>query len=113
MDNVLAKDYKEIHGLAIQAYMQVWRDNHLGFCPPPTQIRDKKWSEILRSLWPDFTTVDISTRGDKIPRPGEIRKWCEGKGSNFWVNGTGNRWYFERRDIAALFKLTFGGAYHD
>lgn len=91
---------------ATQAYLSVWRKHNVNFASPVTQMRDKVWSEMLRAAWPDYTTVD--TRGGNYS---EMRRWCDGKTSSaYWVNGGGNRWYFERKDIAALFKLTFGGA---
>lgn len=102
----------EVSKMALEAYTQVWRDNHIGFCPPPGQLRDKKWSRFLREVWPECTTIrlDETTRSNVGVSHSDKMKWCkEQKLSNFWNNGGGNVWYFERRDIAALFKLQFGG----
>jgi len=93
---------------ATQAYLGVWRKHNVNFAAPVTQMKDRLWSEMLRAAWPDYTTVD--TKGGSYS---EMRKWCDGQSSSYWVNGGGNRWYFERRDIAALFKLTFGGVQND
>lgn len=102
----------DVRNLATQAYIQVWRDNHIGFIPPPGQCRDKKWSKVLRECWPDCTSIklDKSTPSNTGASDSEKFAWCQSqKASNFWVNGGRNVWYFERRDIAALFKLQFGG----
>lgn len=103
---------KEIRALATQAYMDVMQQHGLRWCPPPADMKDRKWSQTLRESWPHYTTIDV-IRGDKAPSYTEMRNWCNEKPSGYWVNGGGNRWYFERRDIAALFKLTFGGAQND
>lgn len=100
----------EIRKLATQAYLDVLRTHHVGWCPPPTEMRDKKWSSVLRETWPEYTSVDVRTTGEQKPNYSEMRRWCDEQPTSYWVNGNSNRWYFERRDIAALFKLTFGGA---
>jgi hypothetical protein len=105
-------ELRELKKLATQAYLDVWRAHHTGWCPPPADMRDKKWSATLRETWPDYTSVDVKTSGNSSPKYSELRTWCNEQPSSYWVNGGGNRWYFERRDIAALFKLTFGGAYY-
>jgi hypothetical protein len=105
-------DLKEIRNLAMKAYMGVLQEHQLSWCPPPTDMKDRKWSQVLRESWPEYTSIDVQ-RGSNAPNYTEMRKWCDDKSCGYWVNGGGNRWYFERRDIAALFKLTFGGAQHD
>ena len=105
-------EVREIHSKALDAYMQVWRDNHVGYVPAPAGLREKKWSRILREIWPQCTVVNLDdTMKSSTQTPiQELKKWCETQGrSNFWVNTYGNVWYFERKDIAALFKLHFGG----
>jgi hypothetical protein len=105
-------EVRDIHREALDAYMQVWRDNHIGHCPSPTGLREKKWSRYLREIWPECTVVnldDTMKSSTKTPVT-ELKEWCNTqKRSNFWVNTYGNVWYFERKDIAALFKLQFGG----
>jgi hypothetical protein len=102
-------DFKTAQSLATQAYIKVWREQGLLFCPPVgISTRDKHWSKRLREAWPEMTTVDIKpTDGFAIS---QMKTWCMDKGSSFWHNGNGSRWYFEKPDIAVLFKLTFGGA---
>jgi hypothetical protein len=108
METVLAP--KEVRNLALQAYLQVWRDHHVGFCPPPGQTRDKTWSRKLREMWPEYSRVKLGESNIADLRYSTMRTWCDGQpSSNYWVNGGGNIWYFERRAIAVMFKLTFGG----
>jgi hypothetical protein len=103
----------EVCRLANDAYMATLRQHHIGWCPPPGETGDKRWSKLLRAYWPDYTTVDVPTVGPNKPDYREMRNWCDSQPTNYWVNNGANRFYFERRDIAALFKLTFGGAqYH-
>ena len=102
-------DFNTAQSLATQAYIKVWREQGLLFCPPVgISTRDKHWSKRLREAWPELTTVEIkepSTIGLS-----NMKSWCEDKGSSYWHTGNASRWYFEKRDIAVLFKLTFGGA---
>lgn len=100
--------FKETREKAMAAYLAVWRESGIRWCPPPTEMRDKKWSAKLREAWPELTRVEIPTKTVK-DHFFEMKKWCNEHPSAFWTNGGGNIWYFERRDIAALFKLTFGG----
>ena len=105
-------EVRDIFGKALDAYMQVWRDHHIGYCPAPQGLREKKWSRYLREVWPDCTVVNLddTMRSSTKTPVSELKKWCNiQKRSNFWVNSYGNVWYFERKDIAALFKLQFGG----
>lgn len=102
--------FQEINKLATQAYMDVWRQHRVGWSPPPGNMRDKKWSQMLYQMWPEYTPINVRTGTADSPNYREMRQWCDNQDTGYWVNGGGNRWYFERRDIAALFKLTFGGA---
>jgi hypothetical protein len=102
------QDFKSALQEATQAYLDVWRKHNVNFANPITKMRDKQWSEVLRAVWPDYTTVDV--KKDNGLSYSDKRRWCDEKPGGYWVNGGGDRWYFERRDIAALFKLTFGGA---
>jgi len=78
------------------------------FCSPiGNSTRDKHWSKRLREAWPECTSVVVQ---DKVP---DMMRWCNDQQGSFWHNGGGNKWYFENRDTALLFKLTFGGAIHD
>jgi hypothetical protein len=55
--------------------MQVWRDNHVGYCPAPVGLREKKWSKFLREIWPECTVVnldDTMKSSTKTPVP-ELR----------------------------------------
>lgn len=102
----------ELRKKALQAYLDVWREHHIGFCSPPPGTGDKKWSKVLREIWPEYTSIrlDANTQSKTEANDSEKFKWCELQTtSNFWINGGRDIWYFERRDIAALFKLTFGG----
>lgn len=108
----MASDFKETYKEALNAYMQVWRDRHIGYVPAPPGLREKRWSKFLREVWPDCTVVNLddSMRSSTQTPVDELRGWCETQSrSNFWVNTYNNVWYFERKDIAALFKLQFGG----
>lgn len=100
----------DIRKLAQQAYLKVLTDNQASWSPPPVEMRDKRWATILRETWPDHATVYLtaspSNRSDKI-------RWCKEQGCGFWANANQTAWYFERRDIAALFKLTYGGKSND
>lgn len=100
-------DFKTAQSLATQAYIRVWREQGLLFCPPVgVSTRDKHWSKRLREAWPELTTADVGASNNLS----EMKEWCMDKGSSFWHNGNGSLWYFEKKDIAVLFKLTFGGA---
>ena len=79
------------------------------FYQPPSQIRDRLWSRELRNLWPNYTRIKLD-RETGFQAYVDRFDWCKKQPSKFWVNGTGNVWYFENRSIAVLFKLTFGGA---
>jgi hypothetical protein len=106
----MSTDFQQTMVQATQAYLNVWRDHKVGFSPPVTAMRDRAWSEMLRAAWPSYTSVDVRPRSLNGPNYAEMRRWCDQQPSGYWVNGGGDRWYFERRDIAAAFKLTFGGA---
>lgn len=102
-------DFKTAQSLATQAYIEVWRQQGLRFCPPiGVNTRDKHWSKRLREAWPEMTTVDI--REPSTVALSGMKTWADGQASSFWYTGNGARWYFEKKDIAVLFKLTFGGA---
>lgn len=100
----------EIQKLAIQAYLKVLREHPTGWTPPPTDMRDKKWSRILRDVWPECSTVYLTKANTQHSNR---HKWCEEHAGNYWASGNGEAWHFERRDIAALFKLTYGGSQND
>lgn len=106
----MREEHLAVHKEALEAYRDVWRKHQVSFCPPVLPMKDRVWSEHLRAMWPDYSTVDVKTSGGNHPNYREMRVWCDNQKSGYWTNGGGNRWYFERRDIAALFKLTFGGA---
>ena len=107
----MATDFKTAQKLATQAYLEVWRAQGLKFCPPiGVNTRDKHWSRHLREAWPELTTVDVRVTGKDAPKLHDMMEWCKDQPSSFWHSGGGDRWYFERKDIAILFKLTFGGA---
>lgn len=103
-------DFETAKAAATQAYIAEYRKHGVNFANPITQMRDRHWSEMLRAAWPEYTAVDVKNYGSNKPNYSEMRRWCNEQSSSYWVNGGGSRWYFERRDIAALFKLTFGGA---
>lgn len=105
----MMSDFKTAQSLATQAYLKVWREQGLKFCPPIGQnTRDKHWSRHLREAWPELTTVDLREPNSTLMT--EMKAWCEERAGSYWHSGGGNRWYFEKKDIAVLFKLTFGGA---
>ena len=105
----MATDFKTAQSLATQAYLKVWREQGLKFCPPiGANTKDKHWSRHLREAWPELTTVDIREPSTSLFT--EMKRWANEKPSSFWHTSGGNRWYFEQKDIAVLFKLTFGGA---
>lgn len=106
----MGTEFETARAAAVQAYIAEYRKHGVNFAAPVTQMKDRVWSEILRATWPDYQSVDVKTYGQNKPSFREMRDWCNGQPSAYWVNGGGSRWYFERRDIAALFKLTFGGA---
>lgn len=97
---------REIQQQARQAYLMVLREHQMGWTPPPTEMRDKRWAMTLRETWPDCTTVYLTSKAVKHH---DLMAWCETQNSGFWCNTSGEAWHFERRDIAALFKLTYGG----
>jgi hypothetical protein len=97
---------KDITKKATDAYLAVWREYHTGWCPPPTDMKAKKWKQTLHQIWPEYTPVTINKSSSTFK---ERRAWCDEKPGSYWANETGTRWYFERRDMAALFKLTFEG----
>lgn len=99
-------DVDDIVKQATDAYLAVWRNHHSGWCPPPTDMKAKKWKQKLHQIWPEYTPVSIYNSNTTYK---EKRAWCDDKPGSYWANDNGNRWYFERRDMAALFKLTFGG----
>jgi hypothetical protein len=89
-----------------QAYLK-WRSEqgHAEdlYCPPPPGVeRGKIWSRQLRRMWPNHGRVFV-TGGTA-----RAHQWCKEHGSHYWDVG-GNVWYFRERDVAVLFKLTFGG----
>lgn len=100
--------FKDTHEKALKAYLDVWSQGDIGWSPPPSDMLDKKWSRILRSAWLDFTRIEVSPETAKN-QFFEMRLWCEKQSSGHWCNGAGNIWFFEKKDIAVLFKLTFGG----
>jgi hypothetical protein len=104
-------EIKEIRTLARQAYLAVLQENQVGWCPPPTTMRDKNWSRFLRETWPDNATVYL--KHNESVSFATLTNWCKDKQCGFWANANGTAWYFERRDIAALFKLTYGGSQND
>lgn len=104
-------DLATAQAAATQAYIAEYRKHGVVWAPPITPMKDRIWSEILRSAWPEYTSVEIKNYGSTKPSHSEMMRWCKGQTScSFWTNGGGSRWYFERKDIAAMFKLTFGGA---
>lgn len=108
---MMSKDFEAARSAAILAYTAEYRKHNINFVPPLSPTRDRVWSEVLRAAWPDQASVEIKNYGDNKANYGEMRRWCEEKSNcSYWTNGGGSRWYFERKDIAALFKLTFGGA---
>lgn len=104
-------DIKEIRTQARQAYLAVLQEHQVGWCSPPTEMRDKNWSRFLRETWPDCATVYLKHKG-AVNITG-LMNWCKDKDCGFWSNANHTAWYFERRDIAALFKLTYGGSQND
>ena len=104
-------EIKEIRTQARQAYLAVLQEHQVGWCAPPTEMRDKNWSRFLRETWPDCATVYLKHTG--VVKVSDMMKWCKDKNCGFWANANNTAWYFERRDIAALFKLTYGGSQND
>lgn len=97
---------------AFETYRKIVKDNMRsdGHTPPPFTMRDKDWSYQLRLMWPDATRIVIDRDDDNAPEYREMTKWCREQPGGWWVNNGGNVWYFEKSDIAMMFKLTFGGA---
>lgn len=89
-----------------QAYLKWRRDEGKAedlSCPPPPGIeREKVWSRQLRRMWPNYGRVVLKRY------QAEVRQWIADNAGYHW-NGNGNIWYFQDRDTAVLFKLTFGG----
>lgn len=104
-------DIKEIRTQARQAYLAVLQEHQVGWCAPPTEMRDKNWSRFLRETWPDCATVYL--KHTVVVKVSDMMNWCKDKNCGFWANANNTAWYFERRDIAALFKLTYGGSQND
>ena len=99
-------NFNEAQDIATQAYIKAWRECGMKFCPPVgNSSRDKHWSRRLREAWPDFTTVTIRSSINLH----DCMEWCKTNAGSFWHNGSANKWYFENRDTALLFKLSFGG----
>ena len=97
-------DFNKAQSIATQAYIAAWRECGLKFCPPVgVSTRDKHWSKRLREAWPDCTVVSVKAQ---VP---EMKNWCNEQHGSFWHSGGGDKWYFENRDTALLFKLTYGG----
>ena len=104
-------DIKDIRTKARQAYLAVLQEHQVGWVSPPTEMRDRNWSRFLRETWPDCATVYLKHKGSVNVTA--LMNWCKDKNCGFWANANHTAWYFERRDIAALFKLTYGGQQHD
>lgn len=103
-------DFETARAAATLAYTIEYRKHGVNWAPPVTQMKDRVWSEMLRAAWPDYHSIEVQNYGQFKPKYTEMRRWCDEKSNcSYWANGGGNRWYFERKDIAALFKLTFGG----
>jgi hypothetical protein len=99
-------NFTQAQSIATQAYIKAWRECGLKFCPPVgVSTRDKHWSRRLREAWPNMTTVTLSGKGDLA----EMKRWCNEHEGSFWHSSGNDKWYFEDRDTAVLFKLTFGG----
>jgi hypothetical protein len=94
---------------AREAYMNILfepiKEGESYFCPPPTEMKDKKWSQILRSYWPDYTSIKLETKATDNERV----KWCQENTKFYWTAGCRTVWYFSRRVDAIAFKLRFGG----
>jgi hypothetical protein len=104
-------EIKEIRTLARRAYLSVLQEHQVGWCSPPTEMRDRNWSRFLRETWPDCATVYLEQKGSVNLTA--LQNWCKDKECGYWSNANGTAWYFERRAIAVLFKLTFGGSQND
>ena len=104
-------DFETAKAAATKAYTEEYRKHGVNFASPVTSMKDRIWSEMLRAAWPDHASVEVKNYGSNKPNYTEMRRWCNEKSNcSYWTNGGGSRWYFERKDIAAMFKLTFGGA---
>ena len=100
-------NFNEAQAFATSAYIKAWQECGMKFCPPVgISTRDKHWSRRLREAWPNFTTVTIRSSDNPTD---DRKKWCKEQAGSFWHSSSGDKWYFENRDTALLFKLTFGG----
>lgn len=99
------KRYKK----AIAAYQEIMmaplEPGETGFSPPPTNIRDKKWAEVLRGMWPEFVSVKLKNNKEEIA----ATAWCH-ENAQFWYKAqNGSVFYFSDIVSATAFKLSFGG----
>lgn len=97
------------HQEAMAAYKEIMNrpltEGERRYTPPPREMRDKKWSRELRSLWPNYTAVQVQdTRMHS-----EKSKWASECGAFYWYANNHTKWYFSSREAALLFKLSFGG----
>lgn len=96
---------------AIQAYKDIMcaplSPGESGYSPPPTSIRDKKWAETLRGMWPDFISVKLKNNTEEV----SATKWCH-ENAQFWYKAqSGTVFYFSDHVSATAFKLSFGGTF--
>lgn len=95
---------------ALQAYKEAMTaplsESESGWTPPPTSgFKDKKWSQELRKMWPDYASVRLHNSKESV----SARTWCEENDVFYWSSTSDLVWYFSKRDIAVAFKLIFKG----